>query len=171
MPYVIITIAVIDQLDMVHGIREAQRRKKDDILDARPVAHCPQYGMAACYRRDEDSRHPGRAAPVPEGVAPWLRHSCAIEKRATQYGVQVDGAFADGDDCDLCQRRGRGATEHRGQNVGAIRVMGHRENCHSMLKFFVLDVSLVGGVAVSSGPAPDSAFAPSFLGRPFGQLP
>ena len=42
---------------------------------------------------------------------------------------------------------------------------------HSMLKFFDLDVSLVGGVAVSNGPAPDSAFAPSFLGRPFGQLP
>jgi hypothetical protein len=34
----------------------------------------------------------------------------------------------DGDDCDLCQRRGRGATEHRGQNVGAIKVMGRREN-------------------------------------------
>src|SRR6266516_4716198 len=41
----------------------------------------------------------------------------------------------------------------------------------SMLKFFALDVSLVSGVAVSSGLAPDSAFAPSFLGRPFGQLP
>ena len=40
-----------------------------------------------------------------------------------------------------------------------------------MLKFFALDVSPVGGVAVSSGLALDSAFAPSFLGRPFGQLP
>jgi hypothetical protein len=42
---------------------------------------------------------------------------------------------------------------------------------HSMLKFLALDVLFVGGVAVSSGPALDSAFAPSFLGRPFGQLP
>src|SRR5688572_21840890 len=42
---------------------------------------------------------------------------------------------------------------------------------YSMLKFFSLDVSLVGGVAVSSGPAPDSAFAPSLFGRPLGQLP
>jgi RNA-directed DNA polymerase len=42
---------------------------------------------------------------------------------------------------------------------------------HSILKFFALDVSLVGGVAVSGGPAPDSAFAPSLFGRPFGQLP
>jgi hypothetical protein len=42
---------------------------------------------------------------------------------------------------------------------------------YSILKFFALDVSLVGGVAVSGGPAPDSAFAPSLFGRPFGQLP
>jgi hypothetical protein len=41
----------------------------------------------------------------------------------------------------------------------------------SILKFLTLDVLFVGGVAVSSGPALDSAFAPSFFGRPFGQLP
>jgi hypothetical protein len=41
----------------------------------------------------------------------------------------------------------------------------------SMIKFFVLDVLLKGVVAVSSDPAPDSAFAPSFFGRPSGQLP
>jgi hypothetical protein len=29
----------------------------------------------------------------------------------------------------------------------------------------------LSGVAVSSGPAPDSALAPSFIGRSFGQLP
>jgi len=40
-----------------------------------------------------------------------------------------------------------------------------------MIKFFALDVLLVGGVAVSSGPALDSALAPSFFGRPLGQLP
>jgi len=44
-------------------------------------------------------------------------------------------------------------------------------NWNSMIKFFTLDVSLAGGVAVSSGPALDSALAPSFLGRPSGQLP
>jgi hypothetical protein len=43
--------------------------------------------------------------------------------------------------------------------------------CHSMIKFFVLDVLLGRVVAVSSDPAPDSAFAPSFFGRPLGQLP
>jgi hypothetical protein len=42
---------------------------------------------------------------------------------------------------------------------------------HSMIKFFDLDVSPARGVAVSSDPAPDSAIAPSFFGRPFGQLP
>jgi len=42
---------------------------------------------------------------------------------------------------------------------------------HSMIKFFVLDVLLKRVVAVSSDPAPDSAFAPSFFGRPSGQLP
>jgi hypothetical protein len=42
---------------------------------------------------------------------------------------------------------------------------------HSMIKFFVLDILLRRVVAVSSDPAPDSAFAPSFFGRPSGQLP
>jgi hypothetical protein len=45
------------------------------------------------------------------------------------------------------------------------------DGSYSMIKFFTLDVSLAGGVAVSSGPALDSALAPSFLGRPSGQLP
>jgi hypothetical protein len=44
-------------------------------------------------------------------------------------------------------------------------------SCYSMIKFFVLDVLLGRVVAVSSDPAPDSAFAPSFFGRPLGQLP
>jgi hypothetical protein len=42
---------------------------------------------------------------------------------------------------------------------------------NSMIKFFVLDVLLRQVVAVSSDPAPDSAFAPPFFGRPSGQLP
>ena len=45
------------------------------------------------------------------------------------------------------------------------------DRLHSMIKFFVLDVLLRQVVAVSNDPAPDSAFAPSFLGRPSGQLP
>jgi len=40
-----------------------------------------------------------------------------------------------------------------------------------MIKFFVVDVLLRRVVAVSTDPAPDSAFAPSFSGRPPGQLP
>jgi hypothetical protein len=42
---------------------------------------------------------------------------------------------------------------------------------YSMIKFFALDVPLKRVVAVSMDPAPDSALAPSFLGRPLGQLP
>src|SRR5262245_31230649 len=42
---------------------------------------------------------------------------------------------------------------------------------YSMIKFFVLDVLLTRVVAVSTDPAPDSALAPSFFGRPPGQLP
>jgi hypothetical protein len=54
-----------------------------------------------------------------------------------------------------------------------ITVDFHDETTYfnSMIKFFVLDVPLRGVVAVSIDPAPDSAFAPSFLGRPTGQLP
>ena len=44
-------------------------------------------------------------------------------------------------------------------------------NLHSILKVFVLDVLLNRVVAVSTDPAPDSAFALSFFGRPAGQLP
>src|SRR6266446_9813893 len=44
-------------------------------------------------------------------------------------------------------------------------------NAISMIQFFVLDVLLSRVVAVSTDPAPDSAFAPSFFGRPAGQLP
>jgi hypothetical protein len=42
---------------------------------------------------------------------------------------------------------------------------------NSILKFFVLDVSSKQVVAVSADPAPDDAFAPSFLGESPGQLP
>jgi hypothetical protein len=42
---------------------------------------------------------------------------------------------------------------------------------NSMIKFFVLDVLFRRVVAVSTDPAPDSAFAPSFFARPSGQLP
>ena len=42
---------------------------------------------------------------------------------------------------------------------------------YSILKVFVLDVLLNRVVAVSTDPAPDSAFALSFFGRPAGQLP
>jgi hypothetical protein len=45
------------------------------------------------------------------------------------------------------------------------------KSVYSMIKFFVLDVLLRQVVAVSSDPAPDSAFAPPFFGRPSGQLP
>jgi HAMP domain-containing protein len=46
-----------------------------------------------------------------------------------------------------------------------------RKNYLSIFKFFVLDVPLRRMVAVSMDPAPDSALAPSFRGRPIGQLP
>ena len=46
-----------------------------------------------------------------------------------------------------------------------------RSYFNSMIKFFVLDVLLRQVVAVSNDPAPDSAFAPPFFGRPSGQLP
>ena len=46
-----------------------------------------------------------------------------------------------------------------------------RRGIHSMIKFFVLDVLLGQVVAVSTDPTPDRAVAPSFFGRPPGQLP
>jgi hypothetical protein len=56
---------------------------------------------------------------------------------------------------------------------GYARVSTADQDCtlHSMIKFFVLDVLLGQVVAVSTDPAPDRAVAPSFFGRPPGQLP
>ena len=54
-----------------------------------------------------------------------------------------------------------------------LRSVGHRyvDFWNSMIKFFVLAVLLRQVVAASSDPAPDSALAPPFFGRPSGQLP
>ena len=85
------------------------------------MAGCPQHGMAARYNRHDCRRHPGGSPPLPEGVKAWLRHPCVVKKRAAEYGFQVDGAFADGNDGDLCQRRRRGTAEHSGANVGVMK--------------------------------------------------
>jgi hypothetical protein len=60
-----------------------------------------------------------------------------------------------------------------GRQLGFQHALHHPfgQLLHSMIKFFVLDVLLRQVVAVSSDPAPDSAFAPPFFGRPSGQLP
>jgi hypothetical protein len=55
--------------------------------------------------------------------------------------------------------------------AAAEKIQRYDNFCYSMIKFFVLDVLLRQVVAVSSDPAPDSAFAPPFFGRPSGQLP
>jgi len=56
-------------------------------------------------------------------------------------------------------------------HCGFHALFGTTITYNSMIKFFVLDVLLRRVGAVSSDPAPDSALAPSFLGRPLGQLP
>src|SRR5215813_11146327 len=56
-------------------------------------------------------------------------------------------------------------------NRNLEKTLGWSCTFYSMIKFFVLDVLLRQVVAVSSDPAPDSAFAPPFFGRPSGQLP
>ena len=57
------------------------------------------------------------------------------------------------------------------QRRSVLAELQSRFTDNSMIKFFVLDVLLRRVVAVSSDPAPDSAFAPSFFGRASGQLP
>ena len=56
--------------------------------------------------------------------------------------------------------------------VAAIGVLvPAHEVSDSMLKFFGLDIRYRRVLAVATDPAPDSAFAPSFLGGSPGQLP
>ena len=65
---------LIDQLDMVHGIREAHRRKKNDILDAPlwPIARNTAWRRVTAVMK---------AASIPEGphrCPKGLRHGYAI---------------------------------------------------------------------------------------------
>jgi integrase len=63
---------LIDQLDMVHGIREADRRKKDEILDA---------SLWPAIRHDGGNMPPCRIAGISEGphrCPKGLRHGYAI---------------------------------------------------------------------------------------------
>ena len=99
--------------------RDPEAAPKGDSRCA-PLGVCPQYGLAACDGRHERRQHPGRPSPVPEGLAAWLRHPCAVERRPAEYGVEVDGARQAGNHGDLLQRRRRGATEHRGKDVDAV---------------------------------------------------
>src|SRR5437588_3655299 len=66
---------------------------------------------------------------------------------------------------------GRPGVEPVTCNITKSHASTNTASWYSILKFFVLDVLLRRVVAVSSDPAPDSAFAPSFFGRPSGQLP
>ena len=66
---------LIDQLDMVHGIREAHRRKKNDILDAPlwPIARNTAWRRVTAVMQ---------AAGIPEGrhrCTKGLRHGYAIQ--------------------------------------------------------------------------------------------
>ena len=59
---------LLDQLDLVHGLREALKRGRGHAERPR-VAMQPDDRLAPGHRRDASRRHPGRAAPLAQRAA------------------------------------------------------------------------------------------------------
>lgn len=93
------------------------------IASMRTLAVVTRHGLAAGVRRHDRCRHSGWTTPVPERVTPRFRHPCALEGRAVEYGVEVDGTRQDGNHSHVLQRCGRRAAKPGSADVG-LRIGG-----------------------------------------------
>ena len=94
---------LLDQLDLVHGIRESPEARQRACRSSL-VAVGAQHRLAARHGRHGRGRARGRAASFAQGIAARLRHPCHRFGRAAQHAVEMDGVFHPGGDGDLCQR-------------------------------------------------------------------
>ena len=105
---------LLDTLDMVHGLREAQRRGQIKAL------LWPWSRMTAFRRVQEvhcNGGHPGRSPRLPQGSAAWLRRLGGQPRHRAQHGAEMAGAFPAHYNGDLCQCRGRREAKHYRKNV------------------------------------------------------
>jgi integrase len=94
---------LLDTLDLVHGVREAQRRGQGKAL------LWPWSRMTAFRRVQEvmgGSRHRGRPARLPQRPAARLRRAGRQSGHCAQHGAEVAGARSAHHDSDLCERCG-----------------------------------------------------------------
>lgn len=103
---------LLDALDLVHGLREAQQRGQAKAL------LWPWSRMTAFRRVQEVSgRHPGRPPRLPQGPAARLWHAGRQPGHRPEHGAEMAGARPAHHDCDLRERRGRRRAEHRRADV------------------------------------------------------
>ena len=82
---------LLDQLDLVHGVREAQKRGKGHAdRPLWPWARNTAWRHVKAVMAVADSR-PGRT--VAQGIAARLRHPCHRRRRAAEHAVEMDGPF------------------------------------------------------------------------------
>ena len=117
---------LLDQLDLVHGVREAQPRGKGHA--DRPLW---SWSRMTAWRHVTTVM---AAADIPAGPhrSPKglrrLRRACDLHRCAAQHAQQVDGARHARGDGDLYQRPRRRGAEHRRAHVGMS--FAHRySNC------------------------------------------
>ncbi len=105
---------LLDALDLVHGIREAQRRGQVQAL------LWPWSRMTGFRRVQEVIRgggHPGRPPRLPQRRVARLRCAGGQPGHRAEHGAEVVGARPTHHDGDLRQRRGGRGAEHRCPHV------------------------------------------------------
>jgi integrase/recombinase XerD len=107
--------ALLDTLDMVHGLREIQRRGRRRELDQPLWA----WSRTTAWRRVVAVMQQADISEGPrsQGAAPRLRHSCCEQGGPPQYALEVDGPRHYRNDGYLCQRRRPRAASHRCPHV------------------------------------------------------
>ena len=107
---------LLDQLDLVHGLREAQRRGKGHTDQPLwPWSRMTAWRHVTTVMAAADI--PAGTAPLAQRPAPRLRRACDLERRAAQHAEQVDGSRHARGDGDLRQRPRRRRAGHRRQDV------------------------------------------------------
>lgn len=106
----------LDTLNTAHGIREAQKSRKQASAPIRPLSRVRVWQIVK--RIMIEAGIPDAPHRSPEGSAPWVRDQCHGEWHPASDASEVDGACPAQHDSDLCRRRGQGRAGRRRQDVG-----------------------------------------------------
>ena len=104
--------SLLDTFDMVHGLKEIQRRGRRHELD-RPLwswSRTTAWRRVVAVMKEADiAAGPHRG---PQGTAPRLCYPCAQQRRTPESAFQVDGALHHGNYRHLCQCGRRRTASH-----------------------------------------------------------